>query len=99
MIARTFATSLRFILVLALCEFAPAAPARIAYSSISAAMLPLFVAKDKKLFDKYGVDVELTYIRGVAIEGSIAGANAANFVDASLAQELEREGVLQKKNR
>ena len=44
------------------------APIRIAYSSISGAMLPLFVAKDKKLFDKYGVDVELAYIRGVAIE-------------------------------
>lgn len=50
-----------------------AAPVRIAYSSISAAMLPLFVAKDKRLFDKHGVDVELTYIRGIAIEALIAG--------------------------
>jgi NitT/TauT family transport system substrate-binding protein len=58
-----------------------AAPVRIAYSSISAAMLPLFVAKDKKLFDKYGVDVELTYIRGVAIEALIAGE--VQFVRAS----------------
>ena len=54
---------------------------RIAYSSISAAMLPLFVAKDKKLFDKQGVDVELTYIRGVAIEALIAGE--VQFVRAS----------------
>ncbi|MEO6164358.1 MAG: hypothetical protein ABIP88_09480, partial [Candidatus Binatia bacterium] len=52
---------------------ADAAPIRIAYSSISAAMLPLFVAKDKKLFDKQGVDIELTYIRGIAIEALIAG--------------------------
>jgi ABC-type nitrate/sulfonate/bicarbonate transport system substrate-binding protein len=58
-----------------------AAPVRIAYSSISAAMLPLFVAKDKKLFDKHGVDVELTYIRGVAIEALIAGE--VQFVRAS----------------
>jgi NitT/TauT family transport system substrate-binding protein len=58
-----------------------AAPVRIAYSSISAAMLPLFVAKDKKLFEKYGVDVELTYIRGVAIEALIAGE--VQFVRAS----------------
>jgi ABC-type nitrate/sulfonate/bicarbonate transport system substrate-binding protein len=58
-----------------------AAPIRIAYSSISAAMLPLFVAKDKKLFDKQGLDVELTYIRGVAIEALIAGE--VQFVRAS----------------
>jgi ABC-type nitrate/sulfonate/bicarbonate transport system substrate-binding protein len=58
-----------------------AAPVRIAYSSISAAMLPLFIAKDKKLFDKQGVDVELTYIRGVAIEALIAGE--VQFVRAS----------------
>ena len=35
---------------------AAAAALRIAYSSISGAMLPLGVAKDKKLFEKYGVD-------------------------------------------
>jgi ABC-type nitrate/sulfonate/bicarbonate transport system substrate-binding protein len=58
-----------------------AAPVRIAYSSISGAMLPLWVAKDKKLFDKYGVDVELTYIRGVAIEALLAGE--VQFVRAS----------------
>jgi NitT/TauT family transport system substrate-binding protein len=58
-----------------------AAPIRIAYSSISGAMLPLWVAKDKKLFDKHGVDVELTYIRGVAIEAPLAGE--VHFVRAS----------------
>jgi ABC-type nitrate/sulfonate/bicarbonate transport system substrate-binding protein len=46
------------------CAFATnaghAAPIRIAYSSISGAMLPLWIAKDKKLFEKYGVDVEPT---------------------------------------
>lgn len=58
-----------------------AAPVRIAYSSISGAMLPLWMAKDKQLFDKYGVDVELTYIRGVAIEALLAGE--VQFVRAS----------------
>ena len=62
-------------------ERGEAAPLRIAYSSISAAMLPLCVAKDKRLFDKHGVDVELTYIRGVAIEALIAGE--VQFVRAS----------------
>lgn len=68
-------------LPLAAVERLQAAPVRIAYSSISAAMLPLFVAKDKKLFDKHGIDVELTYIRGVAIEALIAGE--VQFVRAS----------------
>ena len=60
---------------------AGAAPLRIAYSSISGAMLPLWVAKDKKLFEKHGVDVEVTYIRGVAIEAMLAGE--VQFVRAS----------------
>jgi NitT/TauT family transport system substrate-binding protein len=60
---------------------ANAAPLRIAYSSISGAMLPLWVAKDKKLFEKHGVDVEVTYIRGVAIEALLAGE--VQFVRAS----------------
>jgi ABC-type nitrate/sulfonate/bicarbonate transport system substrate-binding protein len=58
-----------------------AAPVRIAYSSISGAMLPLWVAKERKLFDKYGVDVELAYIRGVAIEAMLSGE--VQFVRAS----------------
>ena len=58
-----------------------AAPVRIAYSSISGAMLPLWVAKDKKLFDKHGVDIEVTYVRGVSIEALIAGK--VQFVRAS----------------
>ena len=58
-----------------------AAPLRIAYSSISGAMLPLWVAKDKKLFDKHGVDIEVTYVRGVSIEALIAGE--VQFVRAS----------------
>jgi NitT/TauT family transport system substrate-binding protein len=44
-------------------------------------MLPLWVAKDKGLFDKYGVNVELAYIRGVAIEALLGGE--VQFVRAS----------------
>ncbi len=77
----------RFVLLLMLIaapgleQPAAAAPVRIAYSSISGAMLPLWVAKDKKLFDKHGVDVEVMYIRGVAIEALLAGE--VQFVRAS----------------
>jgi ABC-type nitrate/sulfonate/bicarbonate transport system substrate-binding protein len=79
--ARTLLLASALWLSLAAGKTVQAAPVRIAYSSISAAMLPLFVAKDKKLFDKHGVDVELTYIRGVAIEALIAGE--VQFVRAS----------------
>ena len=43
--------------------------------------LPLFVAKDKKLFDKQGVDVELPYTRGVAIEALIDHAAREHSFD------------------
>lgn len=79
--ARAFGFVLAFAVALNAANIADAAPVRIAYSSISAAMLPLFVAKEKRLFDKQGVDVELTYIRGVAIEALIAGE--VQFVRAS----------------
>jgi NitT/TauT family transport system substrate-binding protein len=73
--------SLAVVLILAAANFAGAAPVRIAYSSISGAMLPLWVTKDRGLFDKYGVDVELTYIRGLAIEALLSGE--VQFVRAS----------------
>ena len=44
-------------------------------------MLPLWVAQDRRLFEKYGVTVELTYIRGIAIEAMLAGE--VQFVRAS----------------
>lgn len=76
----------RLVVILALATWigtprADAAPLRIAYSSISGAMLPLWVAKERKLFDKYGLDIELAYIRGVAIEALLAGE--VQFVRAS----------------
>ena len=75
------ALAVALILVLAGGKPAGAGPTRIAYSSISGAMLPLWVAKDKNLFDKYGVEVELAYIRGVAIEALLSGE--VHFVRAS----------------
>jgi NitT/TauT family transport system substrate-binding protein len=60
---------------------AVAAPVRIAYSSISGAMLPLWVAKEKGFFDKHGVDVEVMYVRGVSVEALLAGE--VQFIRAS----------------
>lgn len=78
---RAFFFLLMLLPALSIANIANAAPVRIAYSSISGAMLPLWVAKDKKLFDKHGIDVEVMYIRGVAIEALLAGE--VQFVRAS----------------
>ena len=45
-----------------------AAPIRVAYSAISGAMGPLWIAHDLGIFSRYGVDVQLLYIGG----GSVA---------------------------
>ena len=78
---RFYTAILLLLISVLLSNQAGAAPLRIAYSSISGAMLPLWVAKDSGLFAKHGVDVDLTYIRGVAIEALLAGE--VQFVRAS----------------
>src|SRR5918994_3465091 len=60
---------------------AVAAPVRITYSSVSGAMLPLWVAKERGFFDKHGVDVEVMYVRGVSVEALLAGE--VQFIRAS----------------
>lgn len=79
--SRTLSFLLTLLAALNVGKVSAAPPVRIAYSSISGAMLPLWVAKDRKLFDKHGVDVEVMYIRGVAIEALLAGE--VQFVRAS----------------
>ena len=44
-----------------------ATPVRIAYSAISGAMGPLWVAQDLGIFKRHGVDVELLYIGGGSV--------------------------------
>jgi NitT/TauT family transport system substrate-binding protein len=52
-----------------------AAPVRLAYSSISGAMGPLWVAHDLGIFNRHGLDVQLLYIGGgsVATQALIGG--------------------------
>lgn len=78
------------------------APVRIAYSSISGAMKIL-----AEVYRNYGqkhlhksINVDLEGVTGLLKGlGSEAGnANPANFVDASLLQDLDREGFFQGKN-
>jgi len=48
-------------------ERSAAAPVRVAYSSISGAMGPLWVAHDLGLFNRHGLDVQLLYIGGGSV--------------------------------
>ena len=73
-------------------EPSSAAPVRVAYSAISGAMGPLWVAHDLGIFSRHGIDVQLLYIGGGSVvmqtllSGDVqfarVGANAA--VQASL---------------
>lgn len=47
--------------------YGAAAPVRVAYSAISGAMGPLWVAHDLGIFNRYGLDVQLLYIGGGSV--------------------------------
>jgi NitT/TauT family transport system substrate-binding protein len=65
---------------------------RIAYSAISGVQLPLWVAQDKGLFKRQGLDTDLLYIGGgsVVVQAMLGGevqftrASAPGIVQASL---------------
>jgi len=65
---------------------------RIAYSAISGAQLPLWIAQDKGLFKRHGLDSDLLYIGGgsVVVQAMLGGevqftrASAPGIVQASL---------------
>jgi ABC-type nitrate/sulfonate/bicarbonate transport system substrate-binding protein len=47
---------------------------RIGYPSHSASMYPIYVTKEAKLFEKYGLDSELIYVQGVQmVQVHVAG--------------------------
>ncbi len=66
-------TSWKFTFVALLClGLSPASDAAmtklsVAYSTFSAAQAPAWIAKDRRLFEKYGLDVELLFIRSSSI--------------------------------
>ena len=60
---------LSFTLVLAVCRVSVAQPAKlkVAYPTVVGAMAVLWVTKEARLFEKYGLDVELIYIAGSSV--------------------------------
>ncbi len=58
----------------------PPQPIRVSYVSISGSMLPVWIAKDEGLYDKYGLDAEVIYIAGAV---KVAEALLAGEVDVA----------------
>src|SRR5512132_470519 len=78
MIRRLRNVALAALAIFSFCHTANAQPLtkiRIGYPSISSRQAQLWVAKDEGLFKKYGLDVELIFLRGgqVAIQALTGG--------------------------
>ncbi len=66
---------------------------RVSYSNLSGSTAPIWITKDAGLFEKHGLDVELTFIEGgaktmavlVAGEASIAQLGGSHVVSSNLA--------------
>ena len=63
---------------------APTPPQRVraAFVAIASSMLPAWIAKDERLYERYGLDVELAYVAGAA---KIAEALLAGELDVGIA--------------
>ena len=53
-----------------------------AYTSIAAAYAPFWVAKDKGIFDKYGLDTRLIYMRGTVPTTAALANGDIDFVQS-----------------
>ena len=67
---------------------------RLAYGALSSSRIPYWIAKDAKLDEKYGLDLNLVFINGapVALNAHLKGQKVTNFIDDSLLKEIDKEG-------
>src|ERR671925_1396981 len=71
---------------------ADAAPVRIASAGLSGELLPLWIAQDRRLFNKYGLDTEVITIQGgpLAVQTLLSGSvqfhagGTSSIVDAKM---------------
>src|ERR1043165_590126 len=84
-----------FLLLAVLPVCAHAEPVRVAYSSISGAMGPLWAASDFGLFKKHGLDVQLLYIGGgsVVTQALIGGDVQFVRLGASAVMQASMRGI------
>ena len=57
-----------------LCQAQSARPLKLAVSTATPHNTPLWVARDKKIFDKYGIDVQLIFVMGGALVSQMLAA-------------------------
>ena len=71
---------------------------RVALSTPTPHMAPLWVAKDKKFFDKHGLEVQLILVNSGSLVAQMfaAGLKAEEIVDPSWLKKLDSEGFFDK---
>jgi NitT/TauT family transport system substrate-binding protein len=67
---------------------AKAEPIKVAYSGVSAAGTPLWLAKDEGIFSKHGLEAELITVRSAPIQVSALVSNEVQFVRGSASSML-----------
>ena len=85
MLAKTFS------IILALALFASpvrAEPIRVAYSGVSAAGTPLWLAKDAGIFARHGLEADLVTVRSAPLQVSALVSNEVQFVRGSASSML-----------
>ena len=78
-------------IILAVALFAPAVaaePIKIAYSGVSAAGTPLWLAKEEGIFTKHGLEADLVTVRSAPIQVSALVSNEVQFVRGSVSSML-----------
>src|SRR5258705_11923969 len=63
---------------------------RVAVSTATPHNTPFWVAKDKKIFDKYGIDVQMIFVAGGALAAQMLAAGVINGPAGGPAAAVER---------
>jgi ABC-type nitrate/sulfonate/bicarbonate transport system substrate-binding protein len=85
-----FSRSLGMIVAAALCAAAPAGaePIRVAYSGVSAAGTPLWLAKEEGVFARHGLEADLVAVRSAPLQVTALVSNEVQFVRGSASSML-----------
>src|SRR5688572_33214605 len=99
-----FCLALSLIVLLFGCSLVHAAPApqtiRVAYTSVTGNRAPFWIAKEARLFEKHGLQVELIYLQSVAVgmpallggDFQILAGGVAAYLSAASRSEERRVG-------
>ncbi len=83
-----FVQILIIVLVIVFGSVVKAEPIKVAYSGVSPAGTPLWLAKDEGVFSKHGLEVDLVTVRSAPIQVSALVSNEVQFVRGSVSSML-----------